>query len=242
MQTDYDLDKDAVLSVSLQVDNVREDQNTIKDLRSRIKELGNVNLGSIEDYRNAVERFQFLTSQLEDLNSAREDIQVVIRDMEKRMRVQFKRSFDEINEKFQQTFSILFNGGKARLELEDGEDILTSGIEIMAQPPGKKLQSLMLLSGGEKSLTAVALLFAILKTKPSPFCILDEIDAALDEANISRYTNYLRTFDDETQFVLITHRKTTMEIADILYGVTMEEEGVSRLISLRLKDYSEAAG
>lgn len=126
------------------------------------------------------------------------------------------------------------------MELEGGEDILTSGIEIMAQPPGKKLQSLMLLSGGEKSLTAVALLFAILKTKPSPFCILDEIDAALDEANISRYTNYLKTFDDDTQFVLITHRKTTMEIADILYGVTMEEEGVSRLISLRLKDYSEA--
>jgi len=240
MQTDYDLDIDAVLAFNISVENVREEQNSIKDLRSRIKELGNVNIGAIEDYRNSVERFQFLTTQLDDLNSAREDIQLVIRDMEKKMRLQFKKSFDEINEKFQQTFSILFNGGKARLELEEGEDILTSGIEIMAQPPGKKLQSLMLLSGGEKSLTAVALLFAILKTKPSPFCILDEIDAALDEANISRYTNYLKTFDDDTQFVLITHRKTTMEIADILYGVTMEEEGVSRLISLRLKDYSEA--
>lgn len=240
MQIDYDLCIDAVLSFNISVENVREEQNVIKELRARIKDLGNVNLGAIEDYKSSVERFHFLTSQLDDLNSAREDIQTVIKDMEKRMRIQFKKSFDEINERFQYTFSILFNGGKAKLELEEGEDVLTSGIEIMAQPPGKKLQSLMLLSGGEKSLTAVALLFAILKTKPSPFCILDEIDAALDEANISRYTNYLKTFDDDTQFVLITHRKTTMEIADMLYGVTMEEEGVSRLISLRLKDYSEA--
>jgi chromosome segregation protein len=241
MYSDYDLDLDAMPEIDDIVENVREDQQTIKELRAKIKELGNVNLSSIEDYRIVSDRYEFLSGQLSDLNSAREDIQIVIRDMEKKMRVQFRKSFDEINNKFSTTFSTLFNGGKARLELESEDDILTSGIEIMAQPPGKKLQSLMLLSGGEKSLTAVALLFAILKTKPSPFCILDEIDAALDEANISRYTNYLKTFDDETQFVLITHRKTTMEIADVLYGVTMEEEGVSRMISLKLIDFSEAA-
>ena len=157
------------------------------------------------------------------------------------MRVSFKEAFDQINIKFAETFSALFNGGKARLEILDGEDILTAGIEIMAQPPGKKLQSLTLLSGGEKSLTAVALLFAILKIKPAPFCILDEIDAALDEANITRYTDYLQKLDNKTQFVLITHRKTTMEIADVLYGVTMEEDGISKLLSIKLKDFNEIA-
>lgn len=152
------------------------------------------------------------------------------------MKIQFVESFREINKNFTEVFTVLFNGGKAALELEDGEDILKSGIEIKVQPPGKKLQNLTLLSGGEKSLTAVALLFAILRTKPSPFCILDEIDAALDEANISRYTNYLKNINDKTQFILITHRKTTMEIADVLYGITMEEEGVSKLISIKLKN------
>ena len=152
------------------------------------------------------------------------------------MKSQFISSFKEINNNFTEVFSVLFNGGKARLELEDEEDILSSGIEIIIQPPGKKLQSLSLLSGGEKALTAVALLFSILKTKPSPFCILDEIDAALDEANINRYTNYLMSFTDTTQFILITHRKNTMEIAEILFGITMEEEGISKLISVKLKD------
>ncbi len=239
---DYDISEEEILSSDYELGGIREEQQTLSELRSAIKVLGIVNIGAIEDYRNASERYEFLSAQLTDLNAAREDIQSVIRDMEKRMRVQFRKSFDEINTNFSEIFAVLFSGGKARLELDEEEDILSSGIEIMAQPPGKKLQNLMLLSGGEKSLTAVALLFAILKTKPSPFCVLDEIDAALDEANIGRYTNYLKGFDDETQFVLITHRKTTMEIADMLYGVTMEEEGVSRLISLRLRDYSEATG
>ncbi len=153
------------------------------------------------------------------------------------MEEQFILNFNKINDNFKDIFKILFNGGNADLILENKEDILNSGIEINAQPPGKKLQSLTLLSGGEKSLTAVALLFSILALKPAPFCILDEIDAALDESNISKYTSYLKNFSHETQFVLITHRKTTMEIADILYGVTMEEDGISKLISVELKDY-----
>ena len=155
------------------------------------------------------------------------------------MTKQFLYNFNRINESFNEVFSVLFDGGKADLILEDEENILTCGIEIQAQPPGKKLQNLSLLSGGEKSLTAVALLFAILQIKPSPFCVLDEIDAALDEANINRYTNYLKSFSDETQFIMITHRKGTMEMADVLYGVTMEEEGVSKMVSVKLTDNLE---
>ena len=153
-----------------------------------------------------------------------------------KMKEQFLYSFNKINENFNKVFSILFDGGKADLILEDEENILTCGIEIKAQPPGKKLQNLSLLSGGEKSLTAVALLFAILQTKPTPFCILDEIDAALDEANINIYTSYIKSLSHDTQFIMITHRKSTMEIANILYGVTMEEEGVSKIVSVKLTD------
>lgn len=241
LMTDYDLDYKTALQYTFDVENIKEAKNSVADLKDRIKSLGNVNISYIEEYKNVSERYEFLSKQLSDLNVAKEDIEVVIKDIDKKMRISFKRAFDQINIKFGETFAALFNGGKARLEIYDGEDILTAGIEIMAQPPGKKLQSLTLLSGGEKSLTAVALLFAILKIKPAPFCILDEIDAALDEANITRYTDYLQKLDDQTQFVLITHRKTTMEIADVLYGVTMEEDGISKLLSLKLKDFNEVA-
>ncbi len=241
LENDYEMTLEEAEMLYSDIEDIRGTKKIISDIKQGIKELGNVNISSIEEYETVVERYNFLSKQIIDLNGAKEDIESVVKDMEKKMRVQFKKSFQEINERFSETFSVLFNGGKARLEIEEEDDILTAGIEIMAQPPGKKLQSLTLLSGGEKSLTAVALLFAILKTKPSPFCILDEIDAALDEANISRYTAYLNSLEGNTQFVLITHRKTTMEIADVLYGVTMEEEGVSRMISLKLKDYEEIA-
>jgi chromosome segregation protein len=241
LENDYEITLAEAEKLYSEIEDIRGTKKTITQLKQGIKELGNVNISSIEEYENVLERFEFLNKQVIDLNGAKEDIESVVKDMEKKMRVQFRKSFQEINERFSETFAILFKGGKARLEIDDGDDILTAGIEIMAQPPGKKLQSLTLLSGGEKSLTAVALLFAILKTRPSPFCILDEIDAALDEANISRYTSYLNSLEDNTQFVLITHRKTTMEIADVLYGVTMEEEGVSRMISLKLKDYDDLA-
>ena len=239
--TDYDLDYKSALQYTFEVTDIKEERNSVIYLKDKIKLLGNVNISYIEEYKAVSERYDFLSKQLSDLNIAKEDIELVIKDIDRKMRISFKQTFDQINISFGETFSELFNGGKARLEIYEGEDILTSGIEIMAQPLGKKLQSLTLLSGGEKSLTAVALLFAILRVKPAPFCILDEIDASLDEANITRYTDYLQKLDKQTQFVLITHRKPTMEIADVLYGVTMEEDGISKLLSIKLKDFNEVA-
>ncbi len=233
---DYELTYEDALSHEVEIKNVQEAIVEARKLKVEIKELGTVNLSSIEEHKNLKERLDFILKQHEDLINAKENLREVIKDIEDTMKNQFLLNFKNINDNFQEIFKILFDGGQAELIIENNEDVLNSGIEIRVQPPGKKLQSLTLLSGGEKSLTAVALLFAILKLKPSPFCILDEIDAALDEANISRYTNYLKTFCDDTQFVLITHRKTTMEIADILYGVSMEEEGISKLISVKLKD------
>ncbi len=232
---DYELTFEDAVKLERDIESLQKAQVEVRELKEEIKSIGNVNISSIEEYKNICERYEFITNQHEDLILSKDNLREVIKDMEKQMRLQFVESFEEINKNFAEVFSCLFNGGKGSLELEEGEDILKSGIEIKVQPPGKKLQTLSLLSGGEKSLTAVALLFAILRTKPSPFCILDEIDAALDEANISRYTNYLKSINDNTQFILITHRKTTMEIADVLYGVTMEEEGVSKLISIKLK-------
>lgn len=236
---EYELTIEEAIKYEKDIGSFQNAASEVKGLKSDIKDLGNVNIGSIEEYKKTNERYEFITAQNSDLSKAKENLKEVIKDMEKKMRTQFISSFKEINENFTEVFAVLFNGGKATLELEEGEDILKAGIEIKAQPPGKKLQNLTLLSGGEKSLTAVALLFAILKTKPAPFCILDEIDAALDEANINRYTSYLKSFENMTQFVLITHRKTTMEIADVLYGVTMEEQGISKLISIKLKDNLE---
>ncbi len=239
--TDYELDYNSALSYKFEITDMKKERNSVIYLKDKIKQLGNVNISYIEEYKAVSERYDFLSKQLSDLNIAKEDIELVIKDIDRKMRASFKQTFDKINISFGETFSELFNGGKARLEIYDGEDILSAGIEIMAQPPGKKLQSLTLLSGGERDLTAVALLFAILRIKPSPFCILDEIDASLDEANITRYTDYLEKLDKQTQFVLITHRKTTMEIADVLYGVTMEEDGISKLLSIKLKDFNEVA-
>ncbi|WP_313756591.1 chromosome segregation protein SMC [Tissierella sp.] len=233
---DYELSYEDALRYEIEIKNIQEAIIEARKLKVEIKELGTVNLSSIEEHKNLKERLDFILKQQKDLINAKENLKEVIKDIEDTMESQFLLNFKNINDNFKEIFKILFDGGQAELVIENNEDILNSGIEIKAQPPGKKLQSLTLLSGGEKSLTAVALLFAILKLKPSPFCILDEIDAALDEANISRYTSYLKTISDNTQFVLITHRKTTMEIADVLYGVSMEEEGISKLISVKLKD------
>lgn len=232
----YELNYQEALKYKQDIENMKETKERVNKLKGQLKRLGNVNLTSLDEYDKVKERLDFLVEQKEDLTSSKERLEEIIIDMEKKMRTIFVKQFKEINENFREIFSILFGGGKAMLRLDE-EDILGAGIEIVAQPPGKRLQNINLLSGGEKTLTAVALLFAILKTRPSPFCILDEIDAALDEANINRYTDYLKSFNQDVQFVLITHRKTTMEIADILYGVTMAEEGVSKLISVELKDY-----
>ena len=163
----------------------------------------------------------------------------IIDDLEKLMKKQFSEQFGKISENFNEVFKEMFGGGKAYLKLSDSEDILESGIEIIAQPPGKTMQNMMLLSGGERSLTAIAILFAILKMKPSPFCILDEIEAALDDANVKRFADYLRKFSQTTQFIVISHRKGTMEAADVLYGVTMQEKGISKVISVRFEDIKD---
>ncbi len=233
---DYELTYQMALKYRKEIENVTRVQNEIRELKNKIRGLGNINVDSIEEFAKVSERCEFLIAQKKDLIEAKESLDVVIKDMNLKMKQQFKESFDIIKINFNEVFTKLFGGGKADIFLEDEENILTSGIEIIAQPPGKKLQSLSLLSGGERALTAIALLFAILKTKPTPFCILDEIEAALDDANVYRYADYLREFSNETQFIIITHRKGTMECADSLYGITMEEEGVSKLISVKLTE------
>ncbi|AOY77343.1 chromosome segregation protein SMC [Clostridium formicaceticum] len=208
----------------------------IKALKDQIKDLGPINLQSIEDYKNVKERYEFLGQQKDDLEKAREALVKVIIDMEETMKKQFFEEFNKIKKNFNEVFVKLFAGGKAELILQEEKDLLSCGIEIIAQPPGKKLQSLSLLSGGERALTAIALLFGILLVKPTPFCILDEIEAALDDANVSRFAKFLQELSQETQFVVVTHRKGTMENADALYGVTMEEEGISKIVSVKLKN------
>lgn len=233
---EYELDYEQAKRLWIPLDNLDEAKKEVLKLKNSIKQLGNVNLNSIEEYEAIKERLDFITKQHDDLLMAKEDLEKVIEDMEEKMKVQFVNSFNSINEEFNKVFTKLFNGGRASLELEDERDVLNCGIEIKVQPPGKKLQTLNLLSGGEKSLTAVALLFAIVNIKPAPFCILDEIDAALDDANINKYAEYLKNLSKETQFIVITHRKGTMEMADVLYGITMEEEGVSKVLSVKLAD------
>lgn len=234
---EYELNYEEESIDLVEITDIESSISRTRELKASIKKLGNVNLSSIEEYDSVNERLEFILSQKNDLTESKENLNDIVVDMESKMKKQFLLNFKKINNNFVEVFKKLFDGGKAELILEDENDVLNSGIQINAQPPGKKLQSLSLLSGGEKSLTAVALLFSILTLRPAPFCILDEIDAALDESNIGKYTSYLKNFSHDTQFVLITHRKTTMEIADTLYGVTMEEDGISKLISVKLADY-----
>ncbi|GAA3406731.1 chromosome segregation protein SMC [Paenibacillus hodogayensis] len=217
-------------------DDVPALQNEVKDLKRQIAALGDVNLGAVEEYQRVNERYQFLSEQKNDLVEAKTALYLVIREMDEEMSKRFKTTFDAIRTQFVQVFAKLFGGGRADLILSEPDRLLDTGIEIVAQPPGKKLQNLQLLSGGERALTAMALLFAILHIKPVPFCVLDEVEAALDEANVSRFAEYLREFSGQTQFIVVTHRKGTMESADVLYGVTMEEGGVSKLVSVRLDE------
>lgn len=207
-------------------------------LKARIKQLGEVNVGAIAEYETVSERYEFLTGQRADITEASDSLKKIIGDMDKTIKIKFKESFDRIVVQFEEIFAQLFGGGHAELRLEDETNPLESGIEIIAQPPGKKLQNINLLSGGEKTMTAIALMFAVLKTKPTPFCILDEVEAALDDANIERFAKYLKTFDD-IQFALVTHQKATMEHADVLYGVTMPEQGISKVLSLNMGDTFE---
>ena len=206
----------------------------ISELRSGIKALGDVNVNAIEDYRNLSERYELYSSQKNDLVEAEQALMRIIEQLDEEMRKQFTEKFQAIKDQFDVVFRELFGGGKGTLELIEDEDVLTAGIRINAQPPGKKLQNMMQLSGGEKALTAIALLFAIQNLKPSPFCLLDEIEAALDDSNVGRYAKYLHKLTKNTQFIVITHRRGTMAAADILYGITMQEKGVSTLVSVNL--------
>ncbi len=210
-------------------------QKESRDIKNRIRQLGDVNVGSIKEYEEVNERYTFLTEQRGDILTAMDELKKIIHDMDRTIRDKFKESFDQIVINFEDVFRQLFGGGHAELRLDDENNPLESGIEIIAQPPGKKLQNINLMSGGEKTMTAIALMFAVLKTKPTPFCILDEVEAALDDANIDRFANYLRKFDN-IQFAIVTHQKATMEHADVLYGVTMPEQGISKVLSLRLGD------
>ncbi|MEH7044871.1 chromosome segregation protein SMC [Bacillus thuringiensis] len=206
----------------------------VKLIKLSIEELGTVNLGAIDEYERVAERHTFLLEQRDDLEEAKTTLHQLITEMDEEMKKRFSTTFEGIRMEFQSVFSELFGGGRADLVMTNPEDLLNTGIDIVAQPPGKKLQNLGLLSGGERALTAIALLFGILKVRPVPFCVLDEVEAALDEANVARFAQYLKKFSDETQFIVITHRKGTMEESDVLYGVTMQESGVSKLVSVRL--------
>ena len=215
-----------------------ESEKRISAIRARIREMGVVNVSALDEYRQTVQRLEELTAQRDDLRRAEVDLQNIVEELERKMESQFKREFAVLNQNFQRTFIKLFGGGRAELTLSDPNDALNCDIDVVAQPPGKKLQLLTLLSGGERALTAIAILFAMLDLKPTPFCILDEIEAALDDANIDNYADYLRAYSENTQFVVITHRKGTMERCNALYGVVMEEKGVSKLVSVSLNEAS----
>ena len=216
--------------------NIQLTQNRANNLHEEIRNLGSVNMDSIEEYKNVKDRYDFMSEQRLDLENTIEKLQKMIVDITSTMKTQFKEKFEIINKNFGEVFVDLFGGGKAEIALEDENNVLECGININVQPPGKKLQNMLLLSGGERAFTAIALLFAILKMTPAPFCVLDEIEAALDDVNVYRYAEFLKKFAVDTQFLVITHRKGTMEAADTVYGVTMEEKGISKLLSMKLKN------
>lgn len=233
---EYELTYSTATSLRIEDYDHKEGVQRISEIKKEISKLGYVNVNAIEDSRLMDERYQLYVKEMDDLTKAEQDIVVIIKDLSQQMTEKFEVAFNKINSNFTMIFRQLFGGGNARLVLSEGEDILNAGVEIIAEPPGKKLQNLTLLSGGEKALTAIAILFAILKLRPMPFCLLDEIEAALDDANVERFAKYLHNFAESTQFIVITHRKPTMELADSLYGVTMEEEGVSKIVSVKLSD------
>ncbi len=225
-----------------EIESVAAGQRRIADLKRRITMLGTPNLGAIEEYARVNERYSYLSSQQEDVLTAKRDLESIIRDITREMTVIFVEEFKKIDQYFGQTFVEMFGGGKGQLVLENPEEPLTCGIEIRVQPPGKQLKTITLLSGGEKAFVAIALYFAILKVRPTPFCMLDEIDAALDDRNVERFASYLHNLSKKTQFIVITHRRGTMEASDVLYGVTMQEQGVSKLLRLDLNQMEEYLG
>ena len=230
----YELSHSAAQQLRRPVENLQKESRGISDLRRQISALGTPNIGAIEEFERVNTRYEFLTGQRSDIEKAKKELLGIINDVTNEMKEVFLGQFRLIDENFRETFLELFGGGKASVILEDEDDPLECGIEIKVQPPGKAVSNISLLSGGEKAFVAIALYFAILKVRPTPFCVMDEIEAALDEANVIRYAEYMRRMCDRTQFIIITHRRGTMEEADHLYGVTMQEKGVSKIIELDL--------
>jgi chromosome segregation protein len=216
------------------VESIASAQKRIAELRRKISSLGHPNIGAIEEFQRVNERYEYLTGQRDDVEESQKELQKIVGDITGEMTEIFTVEFQKINQYFGETFTEMFGGGKASLQLEDENDVLSCGIEIKVQPPGKQVKTIMLLSGGEKAFVAIALYFAIMKVRPTPFCMLDEIDAALDDRNVARFAHYLHNLSGKTQFIVITHRRGTMEAADVLYGVTMQEQGISKVLSVDL--------
>jgi chromosome segregation protein len=227
-------------TIAKPIEDIVSASKELHKLRSSIRSLGNVNVAAIEEYKEVSERYTFLKTQIDDVEISKRELLRLISDLTDKMKEQFKESFEQINTHFKRIFIELFGGGKAELRLGDPDDILESGIDIYVAPPGKVIKNLSLLSGGEQAFVAIAIYFAILTVRPSPFCILDEIEAALDDVNVTKYARYLRRFTDTTQFICVTHRRGTMDEADILYGVTMQDKGISRILKLQNSDDENA--
>jgi chromosome segregation protein len=235
----YELSHSEATEQRVELESVAKATRRIAELNREIKGLGTPNIGAIEEYDRVNTRYTYLSEQRTDVEKAKDELTGIIDEITNQMTVIFVEQFKLLNESFQETFLELFGGGQARLELEDENNVLDCGIEIKVQPPGKQLKTITLLSGGEKAFVAIALYFAILKVHPTPFCVMDEIEAALDEANVVRYARYMRRIAGKTQFIVITHRRGTMEEADVLYGVTMYEKGVSSILTANLNELAK---
>ena len=232
----YELTRVTAQELRQPMESLSAANRRIGELRAAIKKLGSVNIDAIEEYARVSQRYEFMSTQRNDLERSKEELLKIIGDLTKSMKEIFAVQFRAINESFRHTFTEIFGGGSAELRLEDESDILSCGIEIRVELPGKSMRAISLLSGGEKAFVAIALYFAIIRVRPTPFCVLDEIDAALDDVNVSRYAAYMRTLCDKTQFIIITHRRGSMEGSDILYGVTMQEQGVTKLLALNMNE------
>ena len=238
----YELTPGTAEEETVEIENLAAANKRIGEVRRKISALGTPNLGAIDEYARVSERYEYLTAQRDDVQHAKSELETIVASITTEMTEIFVREFARIDEYFGKTFAEMFGGGKASLILEDKSAPLECGIEIRVQPPGKQVKTITLLSGGEKAFVAIALYFAILKVRPTPFCMLDEIDAALDDRNVERFASYLHTLSDKTQFIVITHRRGTMEAADVLYGVTMQEQGVSKILRLSLDELAKQLG
>ena len=238
----YELTPSTAAQAGAEIESAAAAGKRIAELKRKINALGTPNLGAIDEYARVSERYEYLTGQRDDVLHAKKELEQIIQTITREMTEIFVREFQKINENFGKTFAEMFGGGSGELVLENPEEPLSCGIEIKVQPPGKQVKTITLLSGGEKAFVAIALYFAILKVRPTPFCLLDEIDAALDDRNVERFASYLRNLCRHTQFIVITHRRGTMEAADVLYGVTMQEQGVSKMLHLDLNQMTAELG